>query len=321
MPMHRLVALLQALGPEERLMVIQDKLTQAQRLALEQWMLKKRATAGCKANLKPQGLRKRRTLQSSQAKRLVEQDCCERGTSSGRHVVHLGRGFYAQAKLSVASQQVLKSLRESVAMLALPTSAGLDFEDAVADFVAKAGGNPASPSLLLFRSRITFSRSVRLSTPLKGDLAEALRDWRTMRTARGEVCTKRMEAQELEERWRRTHAALASLWEQQQIKPGRKRRQVPQEGTASVPSLARIANARVKQQEHAREEIDGLLAHQPAKGREPRPWPEAGSILGRAGDLRRVRAADRCRSPDTGACKRSESLAHGPRCFGADQMV
>eukprot|EP00913_Durusdinium_trenchii_P025988 g24384.t1 len=119
MPMHRLVALLQALGPEERLMVIQDKLTQAQRLALEQWMLKKRATAGCKANLKPQGhyarainilfdmfshisvispwialasgLRKRRTLQSSQAKRLVEQDCCERGTSSGRHVVHLGR--------------------------------------------------------------------------------------------------------------------------------------------------------------------------------------------------------------------------------------
>lgn len=62
-------------------------------------------------------------------------------------------------------------------------------------------------------------------------------------------------------------------------------RQVPQEGTASVPSLARIANARhghaarlchchpkrgtvtarVKQQEHAREEIDGWIPQQISK--------------------------------------------------------
>eukprot|EP00435_Cladocopium_sp_Y103_P057449 s1269_g19.t1 len=79
----------------------------------------------------------------------------------------------------------------------------LDFERAVEEAVMQAVvfHQLGDVRPLLFRSRMSFSRRLRLSTPLQGDLSEALKDWRLVRAARGEVCSKHMETEELEERF------------------------------------------------------------------------------------------------------------------------
>ncbi|CAJ1407052.1 unnamed protein product [Effrenium voratum] len=196
-------ASLRQLGAEERRAMLQ-RLTQAKRLALERWMLSTARAASKHAK----GPGKRPNHSDRKERRARRRGGCSASAFGRWAVVHLGRGFYAQAKLAAETQEVISSLGTSACELAARSAIdGLDFEKAVVDAVAKATSRPANVRLL-FRSRMTFSRAVRLSTPLRGDLSEALSDWRAVRAARGEVHARCLEEHELAAgRWRRIRAA------------------------------------------------------------------------------------------------------------------
>ncbi|CAJ1422359.1 unnamed protein product [Effrenium voratum] len=230
-------ASLRQLGAEERRAMLQ-RLTQAKRLALERWMLSTARAASKHAK----GPGKRPNHSDRKERRARRRGGCSASAFGRWAVVHLGRGFYAQAKLAAETQEVISSLGTSACELAARSAIdGLDFEKAVVDAVAKATSRPANVRLL-FRSRMTFSRAVRLSTPLRGDLSEALSDWRAVRAARGEVHARCLEEHELAGRWRRTSAAWSAIWAKKGMTPGRLQRQLSQKESASLPLLARLAS-------------------------------------------------------------------------------
>eukprot|EP00931_Biecheleriopsis_adriatica_P049231 TRINITY_DN28477_c0_g1_i2.p2 TRINITY_DN28477_c0_g1~~TRINITY_DN28477_c0_g1_i2.p2 ORF type:complete len:193 (+),score=34.03 TRINITY_DN28477_c0_g1_i2:776-1354(+) len=107
------------------------------------------------------------------------------------------------------------------------------FEDKVMAAVTKAL-RASCGVRLQFRTRVTFSRSVRLSTPLQGDLLAALRDWRAVRAARGEACLRRS-PHTAQKRWRQTSTVWAAIWEARGAVTANLQRQLAQKEAACAP--------------------------------------------------------------------------------------
>eukprot|EP00747_Dinoflagellata_sp_TGD_P201585 gnl/TRDRNA2_/TRDRNA2_75058_c0_seq1.p1 gnl/TRDRNA2_/TRDRNA2_75058_c0~~gnl/TRDRNA2_/TRDRNA2_75058_c0_seq1.p1 ORF type:complete len:484 (-),score=61.96 gnl/TRDRNA2_/TRDRNA2_75058_c0_seq1:24-1475(-) len=219
----KLFHLLRELRPEPRREVIATRLTQAQRKALELWIRARPGSAAAKQSnsgdraVKTEDLSRstwshveamllarprREALASGAESHMLELPApvsVSRGTKSrcGQScpVVHLGYGLYGQAgatadQPAAAAVKVLALVQELCHQA--DSAAPEDFEHRVtAAFVLAASQSTSEPHDLtevryVFRTRVTFSRDIRLSTPLRGSLAAALRDWRDLRDARGE---------------------------------------------------------------------------------------------------------------------------------------
>ncbi|CAK0906503.1 unnamed protein product, partial [Prorocentrum cordatum] len=157
-------------APEEaRREAIATRLSQSQRLALERWMLARRRPPAAAAALGP-----------------PEVPAGPEGAGSrgrGYHpVIHLGRGLYAQAGGAGAGAAAIGLL---AARSRLKHCGPEEFEGRVRAAVAGVAGCRAQGAAagLLFRTRVSFGREVRLTSPLRHDVAAALRDWRGLREA------------------------------------------------------------------------------------------------------------------------------------------
>ncbi|CAE8613928.1 unnamed protein product [Polarella glacialis] len=213
-------------------------------------------------------------------------------------VVHMGQGFYAQAQCGPGAEAIA-SLAASSGVIsasgALGTCRGggtcdsadrvrqLDaFEASVQAAMAKAllCSPPASlgPLRLLFRTRVTFSRSVRLSTPLQGDLGAALGDWRTLAMTRlaaeHEATCHRSALQSDEEsakrQWRQTSAAWAAIWSAKGAVGAKLERQLALKEAACASLWARMALKRsnsLSSEAKTRHQIERLLSCSQSKRR------------------------------------------------------
>lgn len=283
----QLQALLKQLDPSARRRVITERLTQAQRLALERYMLtaqKCRATRlACNARkkvLKASNRGRARKLRF--ARRAFNEDNPRDAAGESRHLssshpelppngrkacVHLGRGFYAHCKLDASAQEAFCSLGDVALQLAGQSLRQGEFEAAVTAAVAKAEETGAHLRLL-FRTRITFSRAARLSTPLRGNLAAALEDWHAVRSARGEARADRLQRHEMAAVWRHTSAAWTSIWQQKGFVPDRLKRQLARKEALCEPlsqqplATGQDPGRQRSAVEEAQQQIDKLLAWQ-----------------------------------------------------------
>jgi len=208
---------LQRLCPPLRKEIIVRGFTQKQRLELEQWICahKRQAdTSNCTAS--EQGA-------AGDEDCSMETSCLRSGVEHCRGVhrpemkacFHLSRHLYAQAA-SVADalehQGVLASFQAEVSAAGEACGCSSAFEEKVKLLAEEL------PVQLQFRTRISFTRGARLTTPLRSDVALALDDWREMDQAwnkelfsGGRLLPSATPAQ-AEEQWRRTSAVWKDLW-------------------------------------------------------------------------------------------------------------
>lgn len=276
----QLQALLKQLDPSARRRVITERLTQAQRLALERYMLtaqKCRATRLASARKKVlKATTRGRARKLRFARRAFNEDNTRDAASESSHpqlplngrkaCVHLGRGFYAHCKLDASAHEAFCSLGDVALQLAGQSLRQGEFEAAVTAAVAKAEETGAHLRLL-FRTRITFSRAARLSTPLRGNLAAALEDWHAVRSARGEARADRLQCHEMAAVWRHTSAAWTTIWQQKGFVPDRLKRQLARKEAACEPLSQRLATGQDPGRqrpaaEQAQQQIEKLLAWQ-----------------------------------------------------------
>ncbi|CAK0798046.1 unnamed protein product, partial [Prorocentrum cordatum] len=185
----QLCELLRCLDPEGRRSVIARGLTQRQRAELEAWMLARRRTAGPKAEGCPSA--------SEAQGRTRHLGSCIWGTADGGHMacVHLGHSLHAQSTRCPDLPSAVQALGRLLWLRSRcwgapvatpgagcqsprwrePTQAAGAFAGRLAEAALELQRGAAVQ--LRLRSRVALARGLRLSTPLRGDVAGALRDW------------------------------------------------------------------------------------------------------------------------------------------------
>lgn len=179
----KLHALLKTLSPSARREVIAYKLTQAQRLDLERWLLRGEKGAG---KVEMPRSPDRAVAMKPEVMRSAARSCA----AASRQMLHLGHGLFAQmATRGKEASQALAALKASVLSCGSVRS---DFESSVRDAVRKElTADSGLEGLIKFRTRVSFFRDVKLSTPLRGELDAALLDWRVLVNSRSTVVSLR----------------------------------------------------------------------------------------------------------------------------------
>jgi len=238
----RLHQQLRRLAPELRRAAIAKKLTQLQRLALERWMLKqakqRRLSSKSEAHRPVHAGHADKHLSTCSRPRRVSGVAAQSSHTlrssdkvKGRcPCVHLDNHLYAQSArctntLSISRAEAM--LSELRARRLHASRRGAMFEQCVAIAVQEMRqetGGAAVP--LYFRTRISFARGVRLSTPLRQDAATALEDWHRMVGAWGSAlfsggrlrpdCTP----QSAEAQWTSSCKAWFDIWSEWGRPPG-----------------------------------------------------------------------------------------------------
>jgi len=229
----RLHGLLRRLDPEQRRSVIAQQLTQEQRLVLERWMLQHapRSSHGNKSSCagvcmpRFHGGTPLKPLPGTGPRRASGNYIwpCDggRGYCAGIHFGHL----YAQSARcrdlvsAIQALQVLLTLRARCRVhVAADAGRGLDWVEvfrggvtaAVRDMQRFGGDAGEAVPRLYFRSRVALGRGLpKLSTPLRRDACDALRDWRCLVGACAEPGLSREAAAA---QWEALTSAWLSVW-------------------------------------------------------------------------------------------------------------
>eukprot|EP00427_Karlodinium_veneficum_P046375 CAMPEP_0169304520 /NCGR_PEP_ID=MMETSP1016-20121227/69925_1 /TAXON_ID=342587 /ORGANISM="Karlodinium micrum, Strain CCMP2283" /LENGTH=471 /DNA_ID=CAMNT_0009397399 /DNA_START=54 /DNA_END=1469 /DNA_ORIENTATION=+ len=179
---------LQQLSPHRRREFISQQFTQKQRLALEQWMLRREAEGhGCKRCSMHLCGRPRKTHlrwhDSSPGKLIIT-------TRSCRICVSLCPNFYLQSGLCRSHQErahVLKMLIGIRNKFHQASSQGLSLKvglvSCLKDLRQSSRSCARAAEGFRFRAQLSFGRGNRLSSPLRRDPVEALDDWRRLMAA------------------------------------------------------------------------------------------------------------------------------------------
>lgn len=267
-----LQALLGRLTKEERRDIIMHRMTQAQRLALERWMLKEAGSSMKSQTALPskssqQKMEVLRTSDTSrsEAKMSISKQSCPKWLT-----VHLGHGFYAVVFRTAcgageAVNHLTKWAKESAR-----TEAAI-FTDQITAAVAQAceilrPRSNAELHAVKFRTRVSFGRKVRLSSPFQRNLTQALEDWvrltdaRTKADLRGDVS-----AEEGRSLWRQTTSVWMSIWEANGSKQRQLQRQLNEKEDACESMWKRLAalrrrNVRTMKSQAVQRRITRLLA-------------------------------------------------------------
>ncbi|CAE8595972.1 unnamed protein product [Polarella glacialis] len=234
--LQQLFAILKRLSPEQRRMAIHEQLSQSQRLALEEWMLRRPAP-------RPSG--HAQSGSGNGCSRPLGAHIWSCAADGGRLFagVHLGRGLNAHsagcrdlpsAATALASllrwrgkcQQVVRPAACRGSTASSPMAPTLDqeafacgvleafrSEDAVGPSVGRA-----SQQKFFFQARLSFVKGLRLSGPLRSDAAVALSDWRRLGCDSGESLIPGAQLRRngspkaAAVRWAETCKAWASMW-------------------------------------------------------------------------------------------------------------
>eukprot|EP00928_Gymnodinium_smaydae_P024036 TRINITY_DN19590_c0_g2_i2.p1 TRINITY_DN19590_c0_g2~~TRINITY_DN19590_c0_g2_i2.p1 ORF type:complete len:422 (-),score=63.04 TRINITY_DN19590_c0_g2_i2:136-1224(-) len=266
----RLHSLLLRLSPQERRTAIAQRMTQAERLELERWMLKccRRAIGSGDQHLHMM-CREQVVLPSSKQKQppRVSSDAQPDavnlhpslagyvGTTSGGYVacVHLAHGLHMQSSWCRDLGTCVSELGRLVAFRTKWR------EDSLASAVIE-GDAP-----LYFRAHATLM-GLRFAAPLRRSLAAALSDWRRMHRARGVALLTRGSLKRgysptaAELQWERVCSAWSALWAEH----GRSAVAIAKDLVAKERARHRVQQRAIRQWEdmktRAVREIEALLA-------------------------------------------------------------
>ncbi|CAE8626324.1 unnamed protein product [Polarella glacialis] len=234
--LQKLFDILKRLSPEQRRMAIQEQLSQSQRLALEEWMIRRPA---------PKLSGHAQSGSGNSCSRPLGAHIWSCAADGGRFFagVHLGRGLNAQSagchdlpsavtalasllrwrgkclqvvrpavcRGSTASSPMAPTLNQEAFACGVPEA--FRSEDA-----AGPSSGRASQQKFFFQARLSFVKGFRLSGPMRSDAAAALSDWRRLGCDCGESLIPGAqlrrngspEAAAL--RWAETCKAWASMW-------------------------------------------------------------------------------------------------------------
>lgn len=157
--------LLLRLPPESRRAAIQQKLSECHRLALERWMMQRGQSSAAREEPSPKAPAKAAHVSISGGRYFAS-------VSLG-HGLHAQSGGFQETKAAADALACMVTLRSKAHALAR----SLGFERSL----LLAFG--ATSQALGFRTRTTLAPKLRTWTPLRQDLASALKDWQSLRRA------------------------------------------------------------------------------------------------------------------------------------------
>ncbi|CAE8600420.1 unnamed protein product [Polarella glacialis] len=234
--LQKLFDILKRLSPEQRRMAIQEQLSQSQRLALEEWMIRRPA---------PKLPGHAQSGSGNSCSRPLGAHIWSCAADGGRFFagVHLGRGLNAQSagchdlpsavtalasllrwrgkclqvvrpavcRGSTASSPMAPTLNQEAFACGVPEA--FRSEDA-----AGLSSGRASQQKFFFQARLSFVKGFRLSGPMRSDAAAALSDWRRLGCDSGESLIpgaqlrRNGSPEAAAVRWAETWQAWASMW-------------------------------------------------------------------------------------------------------------
>ena len=266
----RLHGLLRLLSPDSRRTVLAERLTQAQRLALESWMLERhRSRSGSSFGDVSQVARNRspsvgraHTLGSCIWKSAGDSYCA---------AITLERNLCMQSACCRNLPAAVHALATLIQLRARCFSlVGRTFEDRLVTAVEELKAGPGAARLFL-RTRISFANGLRLSTPLCQDVWLALRDRQRLDSAKGPalltggLLRPAYTPEAAEEQWMRTCEAWLAIWAERGKSVSDLRKQLATKEPARKAACTRAAHSWRSSQERAIRRIQHLLDAQAQK--------------------------------------------------------
>mmetsp|Transcript_59653 Transcript_59653/g.141947 ORF Transcript_59653/g.141947 Transcript_59653/m.141947 type:complete len:450 (-) Transcript_59653:232-1581(-) len=212
-PVARLCSLLRTLDPTRRRNIISTELTQQQRLALETWMMLQKKSIQPTESLATVAVPLGRTARGGVY--------IWKGTGYGAYIacIHLGLGIYAQSRVQCNAGEAVRLLSDMI-LLRLECRAGgnTSLPDSIARAVKSLSlQGELEADCIGFRSRFSLGKGLKLSTPMRSDIHQALQDWNAlMQSAKGASLRSSMQPSALSATMklkREVQRAWMSIWE------------------------------------------------------------------------------------------------------------